>query len=59
MWFTHFQVPTVVFLFVAYLVVLLYDTFFYDRYRELDDSTSHAGGPARGLRWRRSAPISG
>jgi len=32
-WFTHFQVPMVVFVFVAYLGVLLYDTFFYDRYR--------------------------
>jgi hypothetical protein len=33
-WFTHFQVPMVVFLFVATLGVLLYDTFFYDRYRD-------------------------
>ena len=32
-WFTHFQVPMVAFLFVAYLGVLLCDTFFYDRYR--------------------------
>ncbi len=32
-WFTHFQVSMVVFVFVAYLGVLLYDTFFYDRYR--------------------------
>jgi hypothetical protein len=32
-WFTHFQVPMVVFLFIATLGVLLYDTFFYDRYR--------------------------
>jgi len=32
-WFTHFQVPMVVFLFVATLGVLFYDTFFYDRYR--------------------------
>lgn len=32
-WFTHFQVPMVVFLFVAYLGTLLYDTFFYDQYR--------------------------
>ena len=32
-WVTHFQVPMVVFLFIAYMGVLLYDTFFYDRYR--------------------------
>ena len=33
MWFTHFQVPMVIYLFVAYLGMLLYDTFTYDRYR--------------------------
>ena len=33
MWFTHFQVPMVIYLFVAYLGVLFYDTLFYDRYR--------------------------
>lgn len=36
MWFTHLQVPTVVFLFVAYLGVLLYDTFFYKQKRGTD-----------------------
>ena len=32
-WFIQFQVPMVVFLFIAYMAVLLYDTFFYERYR--------------------------
>jgi hypothetical protein len=31
-WFAYFQVPVVMFLFICYIGVLLYDTLFYNRY---------------------------